>query len=237
MHNEKNGGKIRLVLIDKHKLLREGIRNVLESYPIIDVIAEGETKNDAVRLTKQHHPHVILIDVHVIAENELKTIKKILKYAEDTKVIVLSEQDDDNFMVDALKMGARGYFIKEMNPDTFIHAIKAVKNGKYWYHPSVTHYLIQNYFHLIQEMVGKQNLNEGELESSHPLHVFTPREFEVLQLLGKGYSNKVIAEKLNITNYTVSSHVRNILKKSNVNDRTHAVVKAVENGWINIQRK
>lgn len=235
MDEEEKKQLINIIIIDKHELFRAGVRQLLKHDSGLEVIAEGETIHDAVQLAIKYEPNIILIDHKSITFDGLAEFAEVFKQSNQTKVIILSEQDDDNFMIDSLKMGATGYVLKEMNSETFISAIKEVNNGKYWFHPHVTHQIIKDYYHLMKGKVGNSNEEIGQL--SKPLKLFTTREYDVLQLLAKGYSNKVIAEKLNITSFTVSSHVRNILKKSNANDRTHAVVIAVENGWVNIPRK
>lgn len=233
MHLSKR--TISIVLIEKHTLFRQSIRKILELDAAFNVIAEGETRQDALQLVKKYRPNIILLDINSIKANELIDIKTIKRIAPETKIVILSSQDDDNHMIAALKMGATGYVLKEMNSETFITAIKAVQLGRYWFHPHVTHLLIKEYYYLIRETFSTP-INDDQ-KPIKPLDLFTTREYDVLKLLARGYSNKVIAEKLAITSYTVSSHVRNILKKSRANDRTHAVVKAIENGWVTIERK
>lgn len=217
--------KIKLIIIDKHQLFREGLRQLLLNEDTIEVVAVGESANDAIVLSRKYQPNILLIDVNIIKDYEYFDINRLKSYSRDVKIVVLAEQGD-YFVEQAIKLGVTGYLLKEMSSESFTEAIETINKGKYWFHPAVTHPIIKEYYQSIQT----PNSKVGQ----KPFNLFTSREYDVLKLLAKGYSNKVIAEKLNITSYTVSSHVRNILRKSKTNDRTHAVIKAIENGWVSV---
>src|SRR5699024_819836 len=150
-----------------------------------------------------------------------------------TYVIILSIHDDESYVTHALKTGAQGYLLKEMDSDALIEAIKVVREGGSYLHPKVTHNLVQEYRRLAHE--NMTTLAGGRVEYHKPLHLLTRRECEVLQLLADGKSNRDVAERLYISEKTVKNHVSNILQKMNINDRTQAVVSAIRKGWVEVQ--
>jgi len=166
--------------------------------------------------------------------NAMQTIADIVRYFPDTKVIILSMHDDVWYVVQALKRGAQGYLLKEMDPDSFMEAIKIVHEGGVYLHPKVTHHLMKEYLRLAKENVSHTAVNaQGEeAEFQPPLHILSKRENQVLQLLAAGKRNCDIAETLYISEKTVKIHVSNILKKLHVTDRTQAAVVAIRNGWV-----
>jgi two-component system response regulator DegU len=152
----------------------------------------------------------------------------------ETKVIILSIHDDENYVQHALKTGAQGYLLKEMDADALIDAVRVVAEGGSYLHPKVTHNLVKEYRRLAAEE-GADRDSVHTIEIRRPLHLLTRRECEVLQLLADGKSNRAIGETLYISEKTVKNHVSNILQKMNVNDRTQAVVLAIKNGWVEVK--
>ncbi|MGM8212544.1 response regulator [Virgibacillus sp. W0430] len=223
---------ISIVLIDDHKLFREGVKRVLEFEPRFNVVAEGSDGDVASTLVKEYNPDVVLMDINMPNTNGVEATKELLEHFPDTKVIILSIHDDESYVTHALKTGAQGYLLKEMDTDSLIEAIKVVNDGGSYLHPKVTHNLVEEYRRLALEnsSVGSGNA----LEYRKPLHLLTKRECQVLQLLAEGKSNRAVAETLYISEKTVKNHVSNILQKMNVNDRTQAVVTAIRNGWVEV---
>jgi two-component system, NarL family, response regulator DegU len=222
----------RIVLIDDHKLFREGIKRILDFEEDFEVVAEGDDGSQAIELVRFHRPDVVLMDINMPNINGVEATKKLLEEFPDVKVIILSIHDDETYVTHALKTGAQGYLLKEMDASELIEAIKVVKNGGSYLHPKVTHNLVREYQRLAN---GYSNRGGTKLiEYRKPLHLLTRRECEVLQLLVDGKSNRGIAETLYISEKTVKNHVSNILQKMNVNDRTQAVVLAIKNGWVEV---
>lgn len=231
-----NNNPIKIVLIDNYQLFREGMRRIFEDNPLFFVVAEGETRHDALKLVKKYRPDMILLDINAIESNSMLEIKTLSKHSPNTRIVILSEQELNHQRVTlALKRGVQGYLFKEMNVDLFISAIKSIYSGMVWLHPNVSHYLAKDYHRLITFIQEKTVKRENEFQ--RPLHLFTLRECEVLELLVKGKSNQDIANELCITESTVKNHVRNILGKMHVNDRTNAVVLAFRNGWVQLENK
>lgn len=227
-----NTKRTSIVLIDDHKLFREGVRRILEFEPSFEVVAEGDDGLVASKIVKEYHPDVVLMDINMPTMNGVQATADLVRHFPDSNVIILSIHDDESYVTHALKTGAQGYLLKEMDSDSLIEAIKVVSEGGSYLHPKVTHNLVQEYRRLAQENMSRSA--EKNLEYRKPLHLLTRRECEVLQLLADGKSNRAVAESLYISEKTVKNHVSNILQKMNVNDRTQAVVSAIRKGWVEV---
>ncbi|WP_163970557.1 response regulator [Oceanobacillus halotolerans] len=222
----------KIVLIDDHKLFREGVKRILDFEPMFEVVAEGDDGAVAPQLVRDHNPDVVLMDINMPTINGVQATADLVSQFPDVRVIILSIHDDESYVTHALKTGSQGYLLKEMDSDALIEAIKVVSQGGSYLHPKVTHNLVQEYRRLVQE----SNVVAGGhgIEYRKPLHILTKRECEVLQLITNGKSNRAIAETLFISEKTVKNHVSNILQKMNVNDRTQAVVEAIKKGWVEV---
>ncbi|WP_026570984.1 MULTISPECIES: response regulator transcription factor [Sediminibacillus] len=221
-----------ILLVDDHKLFREGVKRILDFEPSFNVVAEGDDGSTAVKLVEEFNPDVVLMDINMPNLNGVQATSDLIEKHPDISVIILSIHDDENYVTHALKTGAQGYLLKEMDSDALIEAIKVVSEGGSYLHPKVTHNLVQEYRRLAEESANKPA--EKQIDYRKPLHLLTRRECEVLQLLADGKSNRGVAEALYISEKTVKNHVSNILQKMNVNDRTQAVVSAIRNGWVEV---
>ncbi|HZH62827.1 MAG TPA: response regulator transcription factor [Metabacillus sp.] len=227
--------KTKIVIIDDHQLFREGVKRILDFEPSFEVIAEGDDGEDALALVDVHKPDVVIMDINMPKVNGVEATKQLIEANEDTKVIILSIHDDENYVTHALKTGARGYLLKEMDADTLIEAVKVVADGGSYLHPKVTHNLVNEFRRLAASNGQAASMQPLQPEIRRPLHILTRRECEVLQMLADGKSNRGIGEALFISEKTVKNHVSNILQKMNVNDRTQAVVVAIKNGWVEVK--
>ncbi|MBA2874611.1 response regulator [Thermaerobacillus caldiproteolyticus] len=224
--------KTRIIIIDDHQLFREGVKRILQFEEGFEVVAEGTDGNEVLELVEKHRPDIVIMDINMPHMNGVEATKQIIESYPETKVVVLSIHDDENYVMRALQTGASGYLLKEMDADTLIEAIKVVAEGGSYLHPKVTHNLIKEYRRLA---AGRSKREETKREVRLPLHLLTRRECEVLQLLADGKSNRGIGEALFISEKTVKNHVSNILQKLNVSDRTQAVVVAIKNGWVEVR--
>jgi two-component system, NarL family, response regulator DegU len=223
---------VKIVLVDDHKLFREGIKRILDFEEDFDVVAEGDDGGQVINLVRNHQPDVVLMDINMPTMNGVEATKNLMTQFPDVKVIILSIHDDETYVTHALKTGAQGYLLKEMETNELIEAIKVVSNGGSYLHPKVTHNLVKEYRRLANGTTATTGTKI--IEYRKPLHLLTRRECEVLQLLVDGKSNRGVAESLFISEKTVKNHVSNILQKMNVNDRTQAVVLAIKNGWVEV---
>ncbi|MBP1971178.1 two-component system response regulator DegU [Virgibacillus natechei] len=228
----KTEKRMRIVLIDDHKLFREGVKRILEFEPSFEVVAEGEDGTEASKLVKENKPDVVLMDINMPHMNGVQATTDLVRFFPDTNVIILSIHDDESYVTHALKTGAQGYLLKEMDSDSLIEAIKVVGEGGSYLHPRVTHNLVQEYRRLAKE--NASSVADSGVEYRKPLHILTKRESQILQLLADGKSNRSVAEALYISEKTVKNHVSNILQKMDCNDRTQAVVSAIKKGWVEV---
>jgi two-component system response regulator DegU len=224
----------KIVIIDDHQLFREGVKRILDFENSFEVVAEGDDGSEVVSLYENYQPDVIIMDINMPNVNGVDATRHLVEKYPEAKVIILSIHDDENYVTHALKTGATGYLLKEMDADALINAVKVVADGGSYLHPKVTHNLVKEYRRLsMGEGRGAQNTQVIEIR--RPLHLLTRRECEVLQLLADGKSNRAIGEALFISEKTVKNHVSNILQKMSVNDRTQAVVVAIKNGWVEVK--
>lgn len=228
-----NAQKIKIALIDDHKLFREGVKRILSFETSFEVVAEAGDGKEVESLVETYKPNIVLMDINMPEINGIEATKQLLEKYPETKVIILSIHDDETYVSHALQSGAQGYLLKEIDTDSLLEAIRVVHDGGSYLHPKVTHNLVQEYRKLIENKNSKKSIYD--IEHRKPLHLLTRRECQVLQLLSEGQSNRKIAETLVISEKTVKNHVSNILQKMEVDDRTQAVVKAIKNGWVEVE--
>ncbi|GKV69371.1 transcriptional regulatory protein DegU [Sporosarcina sp. NCCP-2716] len=222
----------KILIVDDHQLFREGVKRILAFEDSFEIVAEGDDGSEVFALYEEHRPDVVLMDINMPRMNGIEATEQLTSKYPDAKVIVLSIHDDESYVSQALKTGALGYMLKEMDADAIVQAIKVVAAGGSYLHPKVTHNLVTEYRRL-SEREHKGSFHQHEIR--RPLHLLTKRECEVLQLLTDGQSNRAIGETLFISEKTVKNHVSSILQKMNVNDRTQAVVTAIKNGWVEVK--
>jgi len=225
----------KIVIIDDHQLFREGVKRILEFEKSFQVVAEGNDGCEALSLVEEFHPDVVIMDINMPQVNGVEATRELVDKYPDTKIIILSIHDDENYVTHALQTGAIGYLLKEMDADALIEAVKVVAEGGSYLHPKVTHNLVNEYRKLAAGVARSGGAYLQTMEIRRPLHLLTRRECEVLQMLADGKSNRGIGEALFISEKTVKNHVSNILQKMNVNDRTQAVVVAIKNGWVEVK--
>lgn len=222
----------KIIIVDDHQLFREGVKRILDFEDTFEVVAEGDDGTDVVQLYRMNMPDVVLMDINMPTKNGVDATADLIAEFPEAKVIMLSIHDDESYVTHALKSGALGYMLKEMDADEIVEAIKVVANGGSYLHPKVTKNLVAE-FRRLSEHENKGNFHQTEIR--RPFHLLTKRECEVLQLLTDGQSNRSIGETLYISEKTVKNHVSSILQKMNVNDRTQAVVTAIKNGWVEVR--
>lgn len=225
----------KIVIIDDHQLFREGVKRILDFENSFEVVAQGDDGSQALTLVGRYKPDVVLMDINMPHINGVEATRRLVESFPNTKIIILSIHDDESYVTHALKTGAQGYLLKEMDADALIEAVKVVAAGGSYLHPKVTHNLVKEYRRLAKLDDMERVESFREVEYRRPLHILTRRECEVLQLLADGKSNRAIGESLYISEKTVKNHVSNILQKMNVNDRTQAVVVAIKNGWVQVR--
>ncbi len=212
---------IRVLIADDQAMVRSGLRMILESEVDLEVVEEAENGVQAVRLVKRERPDVVLMDVRMPEMDGLEATRQIAAGAPDSKVIVLTTFDIDEYVYGALRAGASGFLLKDAPADDLVAAIRVVAGGDALLAPSVTKRIIEKF----AAGPDPDRLVEG-------LDDLTEREVEVLQLLAKGLSNTEIAAGLFVSEATVKTHVSHILTKLGLRDRVQAVVVAYESGLV-----
>lgn len=217
---------VSLLLVDDQALIRRGLRLTLESEPDLWVVAEAEDGLQAVELAVAHRPHVVLMDVRMPRLDGIEATRRICARPEltGTAVLVLTTYDADEYVFAALRAGASGFVLKHIAPEELIAAIRATASGGGLIAPSVTRRLIAKF----------AQLPDPDTEGPHSavLTDLSPRETEVLTLIGRGFSNPEIAAHLFLGESTVKTHVRHILTKLDLRDRVQAVICAYEAGLV-----
>lgn len=224
--------KTKIIIVDDHQLFREGVKRILDYEDSFEVVAEGNDGSEAIALFEEHEPDVILMDINMPRMNGVEATEELMRKHPGARVIMLSIHDDGSYVTHALKTGALGYMLKEMDATAIVEAIKVVAAGGSYLHPKVTHNLVEE-FRKLSEREHKGSFQQHDIRL--PYHLLTKRECEVLQLLTDGQSNRTIGETLFISEKTVKNHVSSILQKMGVNDRTQAVVSAIKNGWVEVK--
>jgi len=216
--------RIRVVLADDHLVLREGLRNLLEEQPDIEVVGEAANGLEAVAVVRATTPDVVLMDVVMPRLTGIEATKEIKKSNPGTAVLILSGYDDERYVLGLLEAGAAGYLLKSASGHEVITALRAVHSGESVLHPAVTRRLLAR--------ASRSAARVAPTEDSEPL---TERELEVLGLAAKGHGNKQIAAELGLSVPTVKSHLVNIFNKLGVASRTEAVLYGLRRGWLDLR--
>lgn len=217
----------KFLIVDDHPLFREGLHRILSDIGIED-ISEASSGEKAVDLAEKLKPDIILMDLYMPGLNGIEVTKKILTQHPSTLIIMLTVSEDDNIIAEALQAGAQGFLNKNMHSDDIINSLCSLLTGKIPLSKPMTRKML---IHLTANT--KTSFKDSSFNTMTSLHnAISPREKEILALLAQGMSNKEIAKKLYISEYTVKNHVRNILDKLHVRSRTQAVVYAMVNGLI-----
>ena len=221
--------KLKILLVDDNSEHLRGVKELISMEAGYDVVGATTSANIAINLIKKYRPDVVLMDINMPEKDGLQAIQEIEKLDLDTKVIALSGYDDADLIFRAMKLGAKGYILKTMASAQLIYAIDEIAAGKI-YLPSA---LSSRFFEYFQRSFKNESTDAVE---ENLLSYLTSREEEVLDLLTQGNNYKGIAAKLFISETTVKTHVNNIFQKLQVNDRTQAVLYALNNGFANRRR-
>ena len=213
--------QVRIFLADDHTVMRGGIRLVLERQPDLHVVGEASDGRETVNAVERLHPDVVVMDIAMPNLNGIEATRQILANGVAVSIVVLSMHSDEEYVLRALKAGARGYLLKESAEADLIAAVRAVISGKSFFSPAVSRLLVEDYV---------RQLQDRDIEDSYEL--LTTRERETLQLVAEGKSNKDIANLLNLSVYTVETHRSNIMEKLNLHGVPELILYAVRKGVI-----
>ena len=212
---------IRVVLVDDQTLVRRGLRALLELAGDIAIVGEAEDGVEGAAIVRRERPDVVLLDVRMPKAGGLDLLRELRQSAELPPTILLTTFDDDEALLEGVKAGARGYLLKDVSLEQLTGAIHAVAAGETLIRPAVTERVLRGLEHVRRDF--------DALDPPDPL---TKRELEILRLMAGGYSNREIADALGTAEGTIKNHASSILSKLGVRDRTRAVLKALERGYI-----
>jgi two-component system nitrate/nitrite response regulator NarL len=207
-----------LIAIDDHPLFRKGVADLIEMEPRLEMIGEAASGEEGVALATELNPDLILLDLNMKGMDGVETLKQIKGAGLEARVIMLTVSDNEDDVVTALRAGADGYLLKDMEPEDTLEYLRQGASGKLVISERLT------------ELLAHALRSEGSHPSDAEQAGLTEREYEILQLIAKGLSNKMIARKLDITEGTVKVHVKHLLKKLNLRSRVEAAVWAVNEG-------
>jgi DNA-binding NarL/FixJ family response regulator/class 3 adenylate cyclase len=219
-----NGGVVRVLIVDDQALVRAGFRMILDAEESMEVVGEAANGKEAVAEALRLRPHVVLMDVRMPELDGIEATRSLLgREGADTKVVMLTTFDMDEYVYDALRAGASGFLLKDVPPEQLVEGIRAVASGDALLAPAITR-------RVIEEFVRRPPGSPRELPSV--VEELTPREREVLERIARGRSNAEIAQELFVSETTVKTHVAHVLTKLGVRDRVQAVVFAYESGIV-----
>lgn len=213
--------KIKIMLAEDHVLVREGTREMLDREHDMEVVAEAGDGEEAVRLAKEQDLDVIIMDIALPKLNGIEATRQIKETSPGTTVLVLTAYDDDEYVFALLEAGAAGYLLKDVSTDALVAGIRAVQAGESTLHPAIARKVINRF-----SRYAEQDSDDD------PSEELTEREVEVLQLAGRGITNREIADRLSISHRTVQAHLSHTFSKLGVGSRTEAVVYALRKGLL-----
>jgi DNA-binding NarL/FixJ family response regulator len=214
--------KVGVLIVDDDKLMRAGLRAVFSSDEAIEVVGEAADGRAAIDSARRLDPDVVLMDVRMPEMDGITATREVLAAAPETRVVIVTTFEEDDYVFGALAAGASGFLLKRTGPEELIAAIHTVADGEALLSPSVTR-------RVIERMASQPTLGEPD---EGRLDELTERESEVLELIAAGLTNAEIAERLVIEESTVKTHVKRILMKLDLRDRVQAVIFAYESGLI-----
>ena len=212
--------KITVLIADDHTIVRRGIASLLSLNDEFEIVAEAENGRDAVDLTLEKHPDVVLMDIGMPILNGLEATRQIKKESPSTKILILSGYENDEYILQVIQSGANGYILKTTYLEDLFTAIRSVSCGQAFFSPSVSRVIVDGYRNRSGDNAGQQK----------QFRALTSREREILQLVAEGHLHQQIAERLGISIRTVDTHRNNIMKKLDIHDTAALVNYAIKNG-------
>ena len=216
--------KIKILIADDHAVVRDGTRQILEHEADMDVVAEADDGNEAIKLAGTTKPDVAIIDIAMPGVDGIEATKQIKALYPSVAVLILSAYDDDQFVFSLLEAGAAGYLLKSVRGRELIDAVRRVHAGESVLHPAIARKVLNRFVPTTSKISGQKTTE-----------MLSEREIEVLKLATRGFSNQDIADELCLSLRTVQAHLGHIFNKLQVSSRTEAVVRALKEGWVTLE--
>ena len=212
---------IRVCLVEDQTIVRQGLRSLLALNPDIEIVAEASDGEEAVEAIEREKPDVVILDLRMPKLDGLGVLQRLRERGTSRPTLILTTFDDDTMLFEAVRAGAKGWLLKDVSLERLTDALRVVANGGTCIEPVITE--------RIMRALERSNV---AFESAQLPEALTDREKTILRLLAGGYSNREISQLLDITDGTVKNHISSVLSKLGVRDRTRAVLKAIDNGYI-----
>jgi two-component system, NarL family, response regulator DevR len=216
--------RTRILIVDDHEVVRLGLRSLFEDQPEMEVVAEAGNADEALREIDRHRPHVAVVDIHLPGRSGLEVCQEIRRGFPETRVVMLTSFANDDFIVEALRVGASGYVLKQVGGGELVRAMQAAARGETALDPQTAARVVAR----LRELE-----NKAEADAFRDL---SPRETDVLRLVAEGKSNKEISAALNLSGNTVRNYISNILEKLEVSNRVELATFAVTHHLIESRR-
>ena len=219
--NKRTKRKIRLLLVDDHPLVREGIRSCLHPHKQLEIVGEAADGREALAKAKELNPDIVLMDINLPRTNGLEATRLLRREAPQTRVLILTVHNNKEYVLQIVRAGARGYVLKDTSPGELVQAIEQVNRGEAFFSADVARFVLNDYV----TSSGRRKSGEEELSD---------REREVLALIAEGYSNKSIASKLGLSVRTVETHRARIMRKLNTHSTAGLTKFAISQGMASL---
>lgn len=216
--------KVKIIIVDDHPLVREGLRKILEMESELEVIDEAGDGQGAINVCRERKPDVVLMDINMPGTNGIEATRVIKREFPQMGVIALTIHEEEEYVLELVRAGVSGYVLKDIAPAKLVETIKTVSKGH-----SVIDPLITN------KIFGEINRLSRNRRTKEDWENLTEREMDVLRLISQGRSNKEIARTLSISEKTVKNHITNVFRKLQVDDRTQAVLFAIKHRLVELQ--
>lgn len=218
-----DGVKIRTILLEDHKMVRQGLVALLQDASDIEIVAEAGDGIAAIELARSHKPDLALLDISMPGMNGLEAAQKIREVSPGTKLLFLTMYADDEYIIQALRFGGTGYVLKDADAGTLIDAVRRVHRGESYLSPEVSQTIIRRVINEDVEPHGESHEN------------LTTRERQILQMIAESKTNREIGERLKISIKTVQTHRANLMNKLDIHDQTSLVKYAIRHGLVKLE--
>jgi two-component system nitrate/nitrite response regulator NarL len=220
---KKRAKKIRLLLVDDHPVVREGIKSSLSTHPRIRIVAEASNGLEAVQKAKKHSPDVVLLDINMPVMGGLEAARHLRSIAPKSRILALTMHDNKEYVMEIARLGARGYILKDSSPSELARAIETVASGEAFFSPKASQHILRAFI----------NTPSGASSTLFPR--LSRRERQVLQLIAEGHTSKEIAQKLGITYKTAESHRDRIMRKLDIHSSAGLTKYAIAAGIVKLE--